>query len=74
MAKGLDLKVVAEGVETAEQLSFVAGHGCDFAQGYFFARPMDEAAYHRYLKGREASGGRFSSAVVQPGLMLKKGV
>jgi EAL domain-containing protein (putative c-di-GMP-specific phosphodiesterase class I) len=79
MAKGLDLKVVAEGVETAEQLSFVAGQGCDFAQGYFFARPMDEEAYYRYLKGREASGGGFSSAVIreadqyQPGLILKKG-
>ncbi len=73
MAKGLDLKVVAEGVETAEQLSFVAGHGCDFVQGYFFARPMDEEAYHRYLKGREASGGRFYEAdQYQPGLTLKK--
>jgi diguanylate cyclase (GGDEF)-like protein len=73
MAKGLDLKVVAEGVETAEQLSFVAGHGCDFVQGYFFARPMDEQAYHRSLKGREASGGRFYEAdQYQPGLTLKK--
>jgi diguanylate cyclase len=78
MAKGLDLKVVAEGVETAEQLSFVAGHGCDFAQGYFFARPMDEGAYHRYLKSREAGGSRFSSAVIReagpPALSLKKGL
>ena len=78
MAKGLDLKVVAEGVETREQLSFVTAHGCDFAQGYLFARPVDEEAYHRYLKGRDAGSGRSSSAVVHeaapPGLSLKKGV
>ncbi len=55
MAKGLDLKVVAEGVETREQLSFVTAHGCDFAQGYLFARPVDEGAYRRYLESRPAS-------------------
>ncbi len=72
MASGLELKVVAEGVETAEQLHFVAEHGCDFVQGYFFARPMDEEAYHRHLKGREAvirEAGEY-----QPGLISKKRV
>ena len=37
---GLDMKVVAEGVETREQLEFLRANGCDIAQGYFFSRPL----------------------------------
>ena len=40
MAHTLGLKVVAEGVETEEQLSFLAGHGCDQIQGYYLAKPL----------------------------------
>jgi EAL domain-containing protein (putative c-di-GMP-specific phosphodiesterase class I) len=54
MARGLDLRVVAEGVETAEQLAFVAAHGCHYAQGYLFARPVPEEAYRAYLQARDA--------------------
>jgi EAL domain-containing protein (putative c-di-GMP-specific phosphodiesterase class I)/thiamine transporter ThiT len=39
MAHALDLKVVAEGVENQIQLDFLKDLGCDFAQGYYFARP-----------------------------------
>ena len=40
LAKGLDCQVVAEGVETEEQVSMLLDHGCAIAQGYLFARPM----------------------------------
>ncbi len=41
LARGLDLAVIAEGVETAEQLAEVRAMGCDYAQGYLIAPPLD---------------------------------
>ncbi len=40
LAHALDLSVVAEGVETAEQVAQLRGYGCDRAQGYFFSPPI----------------------------------
>jgi EAL domain-containing protein (putative c-di-GMP-specific phosphodiesterase class I) len=40
MSHGLNIKVVAEGVETEEQLRFLLRRKCDEAQGYFIARPV----------------------------------
>jgi diguanylate cyclase (GGDEF)-like protein len=40
MAHSLDVRVVAEGVETVEQLDFLRARGCDEIQGYYFARPL----------------------------------
>jgi len=54
MAKGLDLAVVAEGVETEEQLGFVTSQGCDSAQGYLLGMPMPEEAYIDLLRNLPA--------------------
>ena len=40
MSHSLGLEVVAEGVETREQIDFLIENQCDYAQGYFVARPM----------------------------------
>jgi EAL domain-containing protein (putative c-di-GMP-specific phosphodiesterase class I)/CheY-like chemotaxis protein len=40
LARGLGLRVVAEGVETPGQLQVLGKHGCEFAQGYYFSRPL----------------------------------
>lgn len=40
MAHSLGLQVVAEGVETAQQLAFLDAHDCDIAQGYYFSKPI----------------------------------
>lgn len=42
MAHKLGLKVVAEGIETAEQLSTLTAIGCDYGQGYYLSRPLHE--------------------------------
>ncbi len=50
MAKALRLKVVAEGVETREQLSFLQMLGCDQVQGFFFSRPVPAPDFATLLK------------------------
>lgn len=48
MAHKLNMRVVAEGVETAEQMQLLKAAGCDFAQGYYFAKPMALEALLNY--------------------------
>lgn len=63
MAHKLGLKVIAEGVETAEQRDLLLQMGCDYGQGYFFAAPMPSAAFEALLQqqaqktARPAGGG-----------------
>src|SRR5690606_34837697 len=51
MARGLNLAVVAEGVETREQLTFLRSHGCHAVQGYLLARPLTQEALRERLLG-----------------------
>jgi diguanylate cyclase (GGDEF)-like protein len=45
LGHGLDMSIVAEGVETQEQLSFLADQGCDAVQGYFIGKPLPITQY-----------------------------
>ncbi|HEY0489672.1 MAG TPA: EAL domain-containing protein [Telluria sp.] len=49
MAHSMKLDVVAEGVETEAQLSYLRRHGCDEMQGYYFSRPVPAAEFERML-------------------------
>ena len=55
LAKGLNLRVVAEGVETREQLAMLTELQCDLAQGYLFSRPVDADKFETYLGMRWTS-------------------
>jgi EAL domain-containing protein (putative c-di-GMP-specific phosphodiesterase class I) len=50
MSKGLNLKVIAEGVEDEAQLSFLRKHQCDEFQGYYFSRPVSASRAAGHLK------------------------
>jgi diguanylate cyclase (GGDEF)-like protein/PAS domain S-box-containing protein len=54
LAHSLKLSVVAEGVETREQLAFLRRHGCDVIQGYLLSRPLPAAAFARLVEDDEA--------------------
>ncbi|MBE9129048.1 MULTISPECIES: putative bifunctional diguanylate cyclase/phosphodiesterase [unclassified Coleofasciculus] len=49
MARSLNLKVVAEGVETSSQLAFLQGHQCDEIQGYWFSPPLSAQTFGELL-------------------------
>ncbi len=48
MGHSLEKRVVAEGVETREQLEFLAGRRCDFVQGYLFSKPMTAEQFRKF--------------------------
>ena len=50
MAKKLNLSVVCEGVETKEQVAFLQDVGCDYAQGYFYSKPIPIEQFNELLE------------------------
>jgi diguanylate cyclase (GGDEF)-like protein/PAS domain S-box-containing protein len=51
LGHGLEMSIVAEGVETQEQLGFLADHGCDAVQGYFIGKPAPIGQYAALVGG-----------------------
>jgi diguanylate cyclase (GGDEF)-like protein/PAS domain S-box-containing protein len=56
LAKSLDMEVVAEGVETSEQLSILQQLGCRYGQGYYFSRPLEADAARAFAMRAAPSG------------------
>lgn len=53
MAESLDMTVIAEGVEEKGQVDMLTNLGCDYIQGYYFAKPMPQAQYEKLTNGIE---------------------
>jgi len=53
MAHALGMKVIAEGVETAEQRDLLKAAGCDYAQGYLYSRPLSPADFETMMQRSE---------------------
>ena len=54
LARELGLEFIAEGVETAAQVEFLASAGCEYAQGFFFSRPVTAAVATSLLKQQQS--------------------
>ena len=50
LAKSLDMKVVAEGIETEEQVKFLRTTECDLIQGYYYSKPISADDFSKYMK------------------------
>ena len=59
MAHGLQMKVMAEGVETEGQLSLLGSHGCDLFQGYWFSKPLPPSELEALLREGKCLPERF---------------
>lgn len=55
LANELRLQVIAEGAETEEQIALLHEMGCEYAQGYFYGRPMPQEDFQDYLSGQMIS-------------------
>ncbi len=53
MGQSMGMKIIAEGVETCEELSYLVKLGCEMAQGYNFSKPLSVLDYEAVLKGRK---------------------
>jgi diguanylate cyclase len=61
LAKSLNLKVVAEGIETVEQFTCLAKLGCQYGQGYLFGKPLPAVEATKLLEMRSSQSATLSS-------------
>jgi len=55
MAKSLNLQILAEGVETKEQLALLKEKGCEVYQGFYFSKPVQLDDFEKLMRGHKPS-------------------
>lgn len=55
LGRRLGMEVIAEGVETVQQLKFLAGAGCNAYQGYLFSKPLNAQDFRTYVRNRKSA-------------------
>ncbi|MBT8098695.1 MAG: EAL domain-containing protein, partial [Gammaproteobacteria bacterium] len=63
MARELGITVIAEGVETEQQVALLRDAGCEFLQGFYFSKPLNEEDALFYLDSRENANGSSGASV-----------
>ena len=68
LGRGLDIRVLAEGVETVEEYRWLFKHGCRHFQGYYFSRPLSAADFLAFVEDRARLADLLQSPLPQPNL------
>lgn len=68
LARGLGIRVLAEGVERREEYAWLRQHGCDRFQGFYFSEPLEASAFYAFAEDREALAVKLA---VDPRAMLR---
>jgi len=66
MAKGLDLGIIAEGIEMPTQLSILSQLGCDMGQGYYFSKPLSKPDFIQYIHQQNSTLPQLNNAQGYP--------
>jgi len=72
LGRTLDLRIVAEGVEQPGQLQRLRKMGCEFGQGFLFARPVDGVTFTADTFGERRESARVGGPVTQPSLAIQQ--
>ncbi len=65
LGRGLSMDVIAEGIETLEQMDFLHAEGCHYVQGYWFSRPLSASLIEPVLANLAGTGGELTGAAFQ---------
>jgi EAL domain-containing protein (putative c-di-GMP-specific phosphodiesterase class I) len=63
LAQTMSLEVIAEGVETEDQMEFLKARGCRIAQGYLFGRPVSPEEFEKFCLNQLLAGGKHLSSL-----------